>query len=312
VADSLTGLLASFRRDLRADGKADRTVDLYCESVGFYIRWLESNDSGGANAPHRASNDAADLSQMTQPDANATPDTSALSRELIRNWLTYLRDERGSSPGTRRTRFAGMRRFCRWAAAEGFIPASPMDGMTPPEPPMDPVPVLTDGDVSAMLKTCGSKSFYGLRDAAIIRVLYDTGMRIGELRKIAVDDVDFDLEVIVITGKGSRVRACPFGARTARALDRYLRARRAHAYAASPALWLSQRGAMSTDGIERTAQAPRAPSRSQPRARASVPAHVLPQLARRRRAGTRPDAAQRVAVRVDARPLRRVARRPAR
>jgi site-specific recombinase XerD len=223
VADTLSGLAASFRRDLRADGKADRTVELYCESVAFYIRWLS----------------------QWAPE----PDTAMLSRELIRQWLAHLRDA-GRSAGTRRTRFAGLRRFCRWAAAEGFIPASPMDGMTPPEPPADPVPVLADEDVAAMLKTCAPKSFYGLRDAAIIRVLFDTGMRIGELRKIQVEDVDFDLEVIVVTGKGSRVRACPFGARTARALDRYLRARRAHAHAASPALWLSQRGPISADGID--------------------------------------------------------------
>jgi site-specific recombinase XerD len=224
VADTLSGLLASFRRDLRADGKANRTIELYCESVGYWIQWLENRQ--------------------------IPADSTALRRELIRDWMAYLRDERDASPGTRRTRFAGLRRFCRWAAAEGFIPASPMDGMTAPEPPMDPVPLLADDDVAAMLKTCSGRSFYGLRDAAIIRVLFDTGMRIGELAAVAVDDVDFDLEVIVVTGKGSRVRACPFGAKTARALDRYLRARRGHAHAASPALWLSQRGPISTDGID--------------------------------------------------------------
>jgi site-specific recombinase XerD len=125
-----------------------------------------------------------------------------------------------------------------------------MGGMESPEPPLDPVPVLSVEDVAAMLKTCDGRSFYGLRDAAIIRVLFDTGIRIGELAAAAVDDVDFDLEVIVVVGKGSRVRACPFGAKTARALDRYLRARRSHAHSASPALWLSQRGRISTDGID--------------------------------------------------------------
>jgi integrase len=55
---------------------------------------------------------------------------------------------------------------------------------------------------------------------------------------------------VVVLGKGSRVRACPFGARTARALDRYLRARRLHRHAADPRLWLSQRGPMSADGVD--------------------------------------------------------------
>jgi site-specific recombinase XerD len=269
VAESLENLLRSFRRDLRADGKAPRSIELYSESVRFYIRWLV--DGGGRSVPpggqflppgstapdipgvgilprQNAPSGASCRGKMPTPDL-PPPDITALNRENIRGWLAWLRDQ-GRAEGTRRARFAGLRRFCRWAAAEGYLPASPMDGMTPPEPVMDPVPVLAPEAVAALLKACAGKGFYDLRDAAMIRVLYDSGMRIGELAHIEVDDVDFDLEVIVVTGKGSRVRACPFGARTARAIDRYLRARRGHRLAHLNALWLSQRGPCSTNGID--------------------------------------------------------------
>ena len=59
---------------------------------------------------------------------------------------------------------------------------------------------------------------------AIIRVLIDTGMRLAECAGIRVDDVDFDDNVVVVTGKGRRERAVPFGAKSALAIDRYLRA----------------------------------------------------------------------------------------
>ncbi len=59
------------------------------------------------------------------------------------------------------------------------------------------------------------------RDLAILRLLWDTGMRISELTGLDLNHLDLDQEVVVIMGKGSRPRACPFGPRTGRALDRY-------------------------------------------------------------------------------------------
>jgi site-specific recombinase XerD len=66
---------------------------------------------------------------------------------------------------------------------------------------------------------------------------------------LTVDDVDLDQNVVVVLGKGRRPRACPFGHKTAVALDRYMRARRAHRLAHLDALWLGQRAAITDSGI---------------------------------------------------------------
>ena len=57
------------------------------------------------------------------------------------------------------------------------------------------------------------------------------------------------MDVAVVLGKGSRTRACPFGRKTARALDRYLRARGTHPHADSDQLWLGRRGPLTDSGV---------------------------------------------------------------
>jgi site-specific recombinase XerD len=93
------------------------------------------------------------------------------------------------------------------------------------------------------------RDFAARRDTAIIRLFIDTGMRRGELAGLTVDDIDFDMDVAQVLGKGRRPRACPFGAKTAQALDRYLRERSRHDAAHLPWLWLGHKGRLSDSGV---------------------------------------------------------------
>jgi integrase len=112
--------------------------------------------------------------------------------------------------------------------------------------------VLDDAAIRALLKACAGKEFRSLRDTAIVRLFLDTGMRLDELAKLRVDDVDPDYDnTATLLGKGRRPRICPFGAKTAHALARYLRQRARQKRADVPKLWLGDngRGAMTDNGI---------------------------------------------------------------
>jgi integrase len=132
-----------------------------------------------------------------------------------------------------------------------------MATMTPPMLPEVPVPVLGPDDLRLLLATCKPSKddsdraeFDKVRDAAILRLFIDTGMRAGELAALRVSDVDLDENVALVLGKGRRPRACPFGARTAQALDRYDRARGRHRLAGDfDALWLTRLGPMTDSGV---------------------------------------------------------------
>jgi len=124
-----------------------------------------------------------------------------------------------------------------------------MTAMTPPSPQMRPVPVLTDDDPARLLKACAGKSFEGRRDEAMLRVLLDCGVRVSKLCGLTVEGLDLDSGMALVRGKGNKVRPVYFSARTARSIDRYVRTRRAHRWTHLGNLFLSQRGAMTPDGV---------------------------------------------------------------
>ena len=145
--------------------------------------------------------------------------------------------------------YRSLQQLFRWLDEDGEISGSPMARMRPPAVPEAPVPVLTDDDLAALVATAKGNTFEQRRDAAIIRLFLDSGMRLSELASLGVGDLDWDLNVAVVTGKGRRIRACPFGNKTADVLRRYLRARARHPKAAAAALWLGTKGPMTGSGI---------------------------------------------------------------
>ena len=122
--------------------------------------------------------------------------------------------------------------------------------MKPPQVPDVPVPVLSEEQLRKLVTACEGKGWDDRRDMAVIRLFLDSGMRLSELANLAIGDVDLDQRVAIVIGKGRRPRACPFGAKTASALDRYIHLRARNSYAATTdALWLGKRGPMGTAGI---------------------------------------------------------------
>ncbi|MCA1693506.1 MAG: tyrosine-type recombinase/integrase [Actinobacteria bacterium] len=124
-----------------------------------------------------------------------------------------------------------------------------MERLPRPTVTPSPVPVLSDKDIRALLTTCnGTKSFIDRRDAAILRLFADCGLRRGELAGLSTADVDMDSMVVIVTGKGRRRRVVPFGVKSAQALAKYLRVRQTHKNRDLPALWLGQRGDLGYSG----------------------------------------------------------------
>jgi site-specific recombinase XerD len=220
VTAHLQDLQRSFLRHLRAEGRSPATLRLYGQAVTFFSRWLES---GGREAT-----------------------LDELSRPAIREWLAVLSDTH--EPGTVKVRYRGLFRFCTWLVDEDELAENPMKTLAQPTLKMKPVPVISDDELNALLKACAGKEFNDRRDEALIRLLLDCGVRVSEACGLRLDQLDLDQNMAIVNGKGSKVRPVYFGARTARALDRYVRARSHHRWAHLDALFLTQRGALSPDG----------------------------------------------------------------
>ena len=213
--DELQSLLTDWQIHLRAKGRADTTIDSYLTVARGFANYLRDN---------------------------GLPTTARdIERGHIERYLADLRD-RVSAPTAAR-HYRSLQQLFRWLVEDGEIAASPMATMSPPSVAEQPVPVFSDDEIQRLLAVCKGPTFENRRDEAMIRLLLDTGMRASELMGLRVDDIDREQCVAFVMGKGGRGRACPYGAKTADALLRYMRARarlpRAHRY---DELWLGAKG----------------------------------------------------------------------
>lgn len=177
-----------------------------------------------------------------------------LDRPTVAAFIADLIDE-GAEATTARARQLSLRRFSAWLAEEGEIDQDELLGIKPPKLDVKIIQPLTDDDLRALIKACsGLDPFRDRRDEAIIRVMLETGLRAGELVEMTISDTNLAAgEAIVRRGKGGKGRIVPLGPQSVRALDRYIRARRAHRLADTDALWLGDRGkAFSYYGLHRT------------------------------------------------------------
>lgn len=181
-------------------------------------------------------------------------DASSATRDDVQAHLLEVMER--TSAGNAANRFRSLQQFFRWAVAEGELTVSPMAGMSPPRVPEQPVPVLSVEQLRAVLKVCEGRTFADRRDHAVITLLIDTGARRGELLGLRYNlqddtqnDIDLDQSVIRVLGKGRRERLIPIGKKAVVALDRYIRARRAHRDADSTMLWLGAQGPLKDRGI---------------------------------------------------------------
>jgi site-specific recombinase XerD len=116
------------------------------------------------------------------------------------------------------------------------------------------IPAIRREHVEAfVVATTSGTDFESRRDAAILRLFLDTGMRMSELVGLQVTDLDLDQQVAIVMGKGRRPRSCPYGHASSQALDRYASVRARHQGARSPSLWLAIKGttALTDTGVAR-------------------------------------------------------------
>ncbi len=113
---------------------------------------------------------------------------------------------------------------------------------------------LTSDQLKALIKACAGRDLRERRDEALLRFMFETGARAGEVAVLAVGDINLAAgTAIVRRGKGGKGRVVPFGPETALAIDRYLRVRRTHRLADSDGLWLGDRGkAFSYDALHKS------------------------------------------------------------
>lgn len=161
----------------------------------------------------------------------------------LRSWLARQHTA-GYARSTLARRSSAARVFFAYAVRRGLAAHDPAGLLATPKTDRRLPRVLTRAEAAAVLELPPSDSPVGARDRAVLELLYATGIRVGELCGLDVDDVDRGRRVVRVLGKGAKERAVPYGVPAATALDEWVaHARPALAVAGSePALFLGRRG----------------------------------------------------------------------
>lgn len=143
---------------------------------------------------------------------------------LMRQYLAHCQ-ERGYTPASLGMHYRVLHAFFNWLKREGLIPASPMDGISPPRQPKQYPFVLEESQVRALLAACAKGTVPGGRNYAMLLLFVDCGLRLHELAGLRLGDVSLAQRSLKVHGKGARDRIVFMGARTAKALRRWIELR---------------------------------------------------------------------------------------
>ncbi len=146
---------------------------------------------------------------------------SSINRITVLNYLIDLK-KRGLSPATLSRKMASIKMFCRFLVEEGRLEKDPTENMESPGIKKSLPAVLNQEEVAVLLEQPRTGNTAGLRDKAMLELMYATGMRVSELLALDIQHVDCEHGFVRCTGKGSRERIVPVGSVAVKYLVEYL------------------------------------------------------------------------------------------
>lgn len=211
--------VADFLNSLRQSGRSVRTVDQY----GWHLaRFAAFCAERGVGKP------------------------TGLDRALLREWGASLRGN--WAPATMKIAITAVRSFLRWWAEETEGPDRLSSALKPPKVPRQVKRSLTAGEVVRLLQCCDGSPL-GLRDAALVALLVDSGLRRREVVGLRVDAIDFAEGVVPVERKGGDVGLAFFGRNTGLRLQLWLHVRAGIARPGVPELFVAVGGSFPGEAL---------------------------------------------------------------
>jgi integrase/recombinase XerC len=171
-------------------------------------------------------------------------DLKSVDHLAIRSYLAHLARRKLSRSSSAR-HLSALRSFFKFMMREGIVTANPARGVSTPRREKFLPSVIQSSDIETLFEQADCGKPLGVRDRAWMELLYASGLRIGELVGIDLDDIELRSRLVKVRGKGSKERIVPFGSKAEAAIRAWLAARleltRGHEDERQP-LFLNYRG----------------------------------------------------------------------
>jgi len=152
-------------------------------------------------------------------------DLLKLTRQDLREWLIDLAGENLSANSKRRM-ISALRGFYKFLQFDGHIKKNPAEDLIAPQKSAYLPKFLNQTDIESLIAVPDVSTEIGLRDRAILELMYACGLRVSEAVDLKISDVDIDAGILTCKGKGSKTRKIPIGKSAVEWLKNYLNVRR--------------------------------------------------------------------------------------
>ena len=189
---------------------AQHVVDTFCDTL-----WLEAGLSANSLASYRRDLTALAHWLIKHQSALRTATDADLNRYVAHLAQTHKQSSQARAIST-------LRRYFRWSVARGERADDPTRTLVMPIRPGRLPKTLSEAHVEALLQAPDKNTARGLRDLAMLEVLYATGLRVSELVHLQLTDLNRDMGVVRVMGKGDKERLVPLGEAALDAIQDYM------------------------------------------------------------------------------------------
>jgi len=186
--------------------------------------------------------DLSDFMKFLTDENGVSSSIEDVDHLTIRSYLANLQ-ERQLSRSTVVRRLSSLRSFFKYLCRRGYLETDPTSALSSPKSQRKLPDFLEISEIDLLLSAPDTNDILGLRDQAILELLYSTGMRVSELLSLDLSDVDHGNDIVKVRGKGKKERIIPIGGLAMSSLNNYLERRNELAGEKSvQAIFLSERG----------------------------------------------------------------------
>lgn len=190
------------------------------ELLQKYIKYLELERGISAYTVRNYSTDIQGFLDFL--DSSGVTSLGKVDRSIMRRYLGLLQ-ERGIARGSISRKLSALRSFYRYLMRESLVSAEPLSSLSAPKLEQRLPTFLTTDEVVRLVEAPDTRTPNGMRDRAILELLYAAGLRLSEIVDLNVGDVDLSNRQVRAWGKGSKERMVLMGKPAAEALSSYVK-----------------------------------------------------------------------------------------
>lgn len=190
------------------------------EHIEAFLEYLRNR----AVSEHTLLNYGLDIRQFQNYLESEKADIASIDHLFIRGFLNHLYEQKLQKSSVAR-KLACLRTFFKFLVKDNRRDSNPAELISSPRLPKKLPSYLGEAEAVAVMEMPNGNSVKGLRDTAILELLYASGLRVRELVGLNDKNLDFSQQLVRVMGKGKKQRIVPFGEHSARALTAYLEER---------------------------------------------------------------------------------------